>query len=91
MERLNFHPLDVLHGRDKFGDALDIRGIVGLAGHEREPYPRRLADRGEALRKPQRRREIAAGDLAIGVGIRALDVEQDQIDDRQVGIIGPVS
>src|SRR3954451_13211428 len=32
VERLDLDPLDVLHRRDEFGDALDIRRIVRQAG-----------------------------------------------------------
>ena len=82
MERLHLDPLDVLHRRDKFGDAFDIGGIVGEARHQREAHPRRLADRREALGEAQGRRQIAAGHRAIGVGIRAFDVEQNEIEAR---------
>ena len=40
----------------------------------------RLAHRGQPLRETQRRRQIAAGHLAIGFGIPALDIEQHQIE-----------
>src|ERR1043166_2506939 len=45
MERLDLDPFDVLHGRDEPRDPVDIGGVVGEAGHQREPHPDRLADR----------------------------------------------
>src|ERR1700757_2286510 len=45
VEWLHFHPLDVLHGRDKFCDAVDVGGVVGLAGYQREANPDRLSQR----------------------------------------------
>ena len=42
-----------------------------------------LAHLGQPFGEPQGRRELAAGNLAIGFRIRALDVEQDQIKARQ--------
>src|SRR6476661_1380317 len=58
---LHLHPLDVLHGRDKSCDAIDIGGVVGLARHQREANPDRLRQRGQALGEAKRRREIAFG------------------------------
>ena len=69
MKWLDLDPLDVLHRRDEFGDAFDIRRVIGLARYQRETHPSRLADRCEALGKTQRRREVASRDLAIGVRI----------------------
>src|SRR6266403_2693588 len=39
VERLHLHPLDVLHGRDKSRDTVDVRRIVGRARHQREADP----------------------------------------------------
>ena len=69
MEWLDLNPFDVLHGRDEFGDAFDIRRIVSLAWHQCEANPRGLADRREAFGKPQGGGQIAARDLAIGIRI----------------------
>ena len=91
MERLHLDPLDVLHRRDKAGDALDIRRIVGRAGNEREPDPDRLGYRSKALGKAQGGREVPAGHPPVGGGIRALDVEQNMVDHRQVGIVGAIA
>src|ERR1700710_2189141 len=42
VERLHLHPLDVLHGRDKSRDTIDVRWIVGRSGHQGEADPDRL-------------------------------------------------
>src|SRR5262245_50649354 len=66
VERLDFHPLDVFHRRDKFGDPFDIGGIVRGARHEGEAHPRRLVHFRQSLRKTQGRSQIAAGYFFIG-------------------------
>ena len=91
MERLHLDPLDVLHGRDKPGDPLDIGGIVGQARHQREAHPYRLAHRGQPLGKTQRRSQIAPGRLAIGLGVAALDVEQHEIEVGQELLVGAIA
>ena len=42
MERLHLDPLDVLHWRDESSDAVDVGGVIGLAGDEGEADPDRL-------------------------------------------------
>jgi hypothetical protein len=42
MKRLDLDPFEVLHGRDKPRNALDIRRVAGLARDEGEPDPDRL-------------------------------------------------
>ena len=51
MERLHLDPFDVLHGCDESGDTIDVRGIVGFAGNQREANPNRLGERGKPLGK----------------------------------------
>src|SRR5271170_743879 len=75
MEGLHLDPFNVLHRRDKASDAVDITLIVSKARNERESHPHRLADRSKPFGETQGRRQFAAGDGTVGVGIRALDVE----------------
>src|SRR6185369_1647902 len=88
VERLHLDPLDVLHRRDKTSDAVDIGGIIGLAGDEGEADPDRLGQRSKSFRETQRWREVAACHPTIGIGIRTLDVEQHEIDVRKVAFVG---
>ena len=44
MERQDLDPFDIFHRRDEPGDALDIGGIVGEAGHQHEADPDRLSE-----------------------------------------------
>src|SRR4029077_468339 len=43
MEWLDLDPFDIFHRGDKFGDAFDIRRVIGLARYQRETHPGRLA------------------------------------------------
>src|SRR5262249_49947315 len=74
MKRLHFNPFHILHGRDKPCDAVDICRIVGQSGNQREAHPDRLSNRCQAFCEPQCWSQIAPGDRAIRVWIRALDV-----------------
>ena len=91
MEGLHLDPLDVLHRRHEPGDAFDIGWVVGQSGHERKPYPDGLADLGQPFGESQSGGEFAAGYLAIGLGVRTLDVEQDEIDVGEILVVGPVA
>ena len=91
VERLHLDPGDVLHRRDEAGDAVDVGGVVGRARYQGEADPGRLAERRKPFGEPQGRGEVAAGDGLVGVRIRALDVEQDEIDHREVVVVGPVA
>ena len=91
MKRLHFDPLDVFHRRHESCDALDIRGVIGGARHQREPHPHRLAERSQPFGKAQGRSQLSTRHLAIGFRIRALDVEQHEVDAGQVSVIGAVT
>src|SRR5262249_34710612 len=60
MERLDFHPFDVFHRRDKLGDPFDIGRIVRSARHEGEAHPRGLVHFRQPLGKTQGRSQVAA-------------------------------
>ena len=88
MEWLHLDPLDILHRRDEACDALDIVRIVGPSRHQREAYPYGLADGRQALGEFQCRRQIPARDLAIGIRVRAFDIEQDEIKNGEIPVVG---
>ena len=88
VEWLYLHPLDILHRGDEPGYAIDVGRIVRKSRHQRESHPHALAERGEPLGKPQGRRQFPAGDVAIGLRIRTLDVEQDKIEIGQISVVG---
>src|SRR5437879_10085188 len=88
MEWLDLDPLDVLHGGDKPGNLLDIGGIVGQTGHQREAHPCRLAHRSQSLRETQSRSQVAPSRHAVGIGVTAFDIEQRQIEIGQELLVG---
>ena len=81
MKRLHLDPLDVFHWRDKFRDPLDVSGIIRKSWDERESDPHRLPDRSKTLGESQSWSEVPAGHSAIRIRIRALDVEENEIQD----------
>src|ERR1700722_1880330 len=91
MKGLHLDPLHVFHGSDEPGNTVDIRWIVGFAGNEGEPDPDRLGERSKALPQAQRGGKIPASHAAIGVRIRALDVEQNVVNRRQVRLIRTIA
>src|SRR4029077_5054742 len=57
-----------------------------------EETPRaRCGERAKPLRKAKRRRKITAGHPAVGVGVRALDVEQNKVDRREERLVGAIA
>src|SRR6185369_9848306 len=91
VEWLYLDPFHILHRRDEPRDSGDIRGIVGLSGHQRESDPDRLAERGQPLCEAKRRLEITAGHPAVGGGVGTLDIEEKEVDGRQVRLIDPIA
>src|SRR3954454_15470708 len=87
MERLDLDPFDVPHRRDEACDALDVGGVVRLARNEGEAHPYRLRHGRQAFGEAKRRRHIAPGDAKIGLRIRALDVQEDQVDRGQIALV----
>jgi hypothetical protein len=79
VERLHLDPLDIPHGSDKSRDPVDIREVVGEAGHKRESNPYRLAERGQSLGEPKGRREFSPSHRTVRLWIGALDVEHLEI------------
>src|SRR5262249_10295777 len=69
------------------GNGSDVRGIVGKAGHQDVTDPDRLADCREPLGESQRRCEVGAGDTPVLVRVARLDVEQNEIDLLEIGVI----
>src|SRR5262249_39422996 len=91
VERLNLDPFDILHRRDEFGDAIDISRIIGESRHEGEAYPHGLVQFRKAFGKAQGWRQITAGDRLVRVGVRALDIEQNQIENPKIGLVYAVT
>src|SRR5262249_25061963 len=78
---------DVAQGRHETGDGPDVGGIVGEAGYQDVADPDRLADRREPLGETQRRCEVGTGDTTVCVWVARFDVEQNQVDLLEIGII----
>ena len=56
---------------------------------KRTPYW--LSNRRQALGKAQRRSQIPSGDRPICSWVRALDIEQDEVEDRQLSLVGAIA
>ena len=91
MERLHLDPFNILHWSDKAGDPVHVGRVVGKPRYERESHPGGLAHRGEAFGETQRRSQITSGDRAIGFRIRALDVEQHEIEAGKIVVVAAVA
>ena len=47
--------------------------------------------RSQAFGEAKRRRDVAAGGSAVGFGIRALDIEENEVDLGQVGFVRAIA
>src|SRR4029079_16194189 len=91
MERLYLDPLDILHRGNEPSDLIDVGGIIGESRHQCEAHPYRLADCGQPLGEAQRWRQIPGGRGAIGFRIPAFDVQQHEIEAREIAVVGAVT
>src|SRR6185312_9733441 len=91
VERLYLDPLAVLLRGDKPGNSFDVLRVVRQPRHEREAHPHRLSRFCQTLGKTKGWSQIAAGDLAVRLGVRALDIEEHKIDGGKQIIVGAIA
>ena len=86
VERQYLDAFDVAEIGGETRDLLDLSEIVGQPGHQNVAHPHRPPTSRQAAGKRQRRGDIHAGQVSMAFGIPRLDVEQDEIDDVEIGV-----
>ena len=84
VEAQDLHALERFEPRADVGHLLHVVVAVGQARHQHEAHPHRPAERREPAGVVERRLERLARDLLVDRRIAGLDVEQVEIDRREL-------
>ena len=91
VEGKDLHPVHVVEGFHKAGHRIDVFITVGQSGNQHETDPHLAAQFIQPAGKLERWLKAHPGDLLVGGGPAALDVEQDEVGVLQQFITGPLA